>query len=51
MSYAAVTAHNAPPLSQQAHPDLGLLNTKNPHDEVNPDVDTAHVSWPKYQPS
>jgi hypothetical protein len=44
MSYAAVTAHNAPPLPQQPHPDFGLLNTKNPHDEVTPDVDTAHVS-------
>jgi len=44
MSYANVTAHNAPPLSQQPHPDLGLLNTSNPSDESLPDVDTAHVT-------
>ncbi|KIM23475.1 hypothetical protein M408DRAFT_11503 [Serendipita vermifera MAFF 305830] len=44
MSYANVVAHNAPPLSQQPHPDLNLLNTSNPHDEVAPDVDTAHVT-------
>jgi len=30
MSYASVTAHNAPPLDQQPHPDTALLNTTPP---------------------
>src|SRR5258708_16853014 len=30
MSYAAVAAENAPPLSQQPHPDPALLNTTPP---------------------
>ncbi|CAG7855194.1 SubName: Full=Related to 40S ribosomal protein S18-Coprinopsis cinerea {ECO:0000313/EMBL:CCA74180.1} [Serendipita indica DSM 11827] len=44
MSYAAVAAHNAPPPSQQPHPDLGLLNTARPTDQVIPDVDTGKVN-------
>jgi hypothetical protein len=43
MSYAAVIAHNAPPLSQQPHPDLGLLNTAATNDETIPDIDKAKV--------
>jgi hypothetical protein len=43
MSYAAVTAHNAPPLSQQPHPDLGLLNTTAANDETIPDIDKEKV--------
>ena len=31
MSYASVTAHNAPPLEDQPHPDQALLNTIPPH--------------------
>ncbi|KAH9858872.1 hypothetical protein C2E23DRAFT_800451 [Lenzites betulinus] len=30
MSYASVAAHNAPPLSEQPHPDPGLLTTERP---------------------
>lgn len=29
-SYAQVTAHNAPPIEQQPHPDPALLNTAPP---------------------
>ncbi|PVF96143.1 hypothetical protein CPB86DRAFT_787292 [Serendipita vermifera] len=43
MSYASVTAHNAPPLSQQPHPDLALLNTAPDHGEA-PDVNTGKVN-------
>ncbi|KAJ7262290.1 hypothetical protein B0H12DRAFT_1231321 [Mycena haematopus] len=34
MSYAQVTAHNAPPLSQQPHPDQALLNTSPPESDA-----------------
>jgi hypothetical protein len=44
MSYAAVTAHNAPPLSAQPHPDLGLLHTEDDRDATIPDVSTAKVN-------
>lgn len=37
MSYAAVAAHNAPPLSQQPQPDQSLLNTDAP--SADPIVD------------
>lgn len=43
MSYAAVAAHNAPPLDQQPQPDQGLLNTDPP--SADPVVDdTAKVN-------
>ncbi|KAK7057300.1 hypothetical protein R3P38DRAFT_1170121 [Favolaschia claudopus] len=37
MSYAEVTAHNAPPLSEQPRPDTGLLNTAPPTSSPNVD--------------
>lgn len=43
MSYAAVAAHNAPPVSEQPQPDQGLLNTEAP--SADPIVDdTAKVN-------
>ncbi|KAG8753312.1 hypothetical protein FRC14_006149 [Serendipita sp. 396] len=44
MSYAQVTAHNAPPPSQQPHADLRLLNTERGVEHAHPDVDMGHVS-------
>lgn len=46
MSYAAVTAHNASPLSAQPHPDQGLLYTQADadRDHAIPDVSTAKVN-------
>jgi len=43
MSYANVTAHNAPPLSRQPHPDPALLNTKRGPVDNAPDVDGPKV--------
>jgi len=46
MSYAAVTKENREPLSQQPHPDTGLLNTEPPAEgEVQlPDGDSTKVT-------
>ena len=43
MSYAKVTAHNAPPISRQPHPDPALLNTRRGTVDENPDVDDPKV--------
>ncbi|PWN48249.1 hypothetical protein IE53DRAFT_319775 [Violaceomyces palustris] len=47
MSYASVAAKNAPPESQQPHPDPNLLEGRQPHDDVNqgaPDVNSSKVN-------
>jgi len=44
MSYASVTAHNAPPISKQPKPDPALLNTTAPGYTTGVADDTAKVN-------
>lgn len=44
MSYAAVTKEHREPLSQQPHPDTGLLNTEPSDDVVTPNLDSSKVT-------
>jgi len=50
MSYAAVAAENAPPLSQQPRPDPALLNTTPPtHSNIVDDTLKLNVVGPDFK--
>ena len=50
MSYASTAAHNAPPPSQQPHPDPALLNTTPPtHDNVVHDSTKVNIVAPDFK--
>lgn len=50
MSYAAVTAHNAPPLGDQPHPDPALLNTTPPqHPPIADDTAKVNIVAPDFK--
>ncbi|KAF8161018.1 hypothetical protein B0H34DRAFT_788187, partial [Crassisporium funariophilum] len=50
MSYASVAAHNAPPLSEQPHPDTALLNTTPPtHSNVADDAAKVNIVGPDFK--
>ncbi|KAI5895139.1 uncharacterized protein SCHCODRAFT_02618691 [Schizophyllum commune H4-8] len=50
MSYAAVAAENAPPVSEQPHADPALLNTEPPHaDNVADDTSKVTVVAPDFK--
>lgn len=47
MSYAAVAAENAPPVSQQPRPDPALLNITHPtHSDITDDARKVNVVGP-----
>ncbi|CDO69192.1 hypothetical protein BN946_scf185042.g94 [Trametes cinnabarina] len=50
MSYASVAAHNAPPLSEQPHPDPALLTTEPPSaDNIAEDASKLNIVSPDFK--
>jgi len=50
MSYASVASHNAPPLSQQPHPDPALLTTQPPTaDNIADDASKLNIVGPDFK--